>query len=160
MLRNEKGTRVAKEKEERERMREQGGRRKTGIRAIVRRESGTVRVCVFRRGFVRDATRPPGSPSERKGEGKGAKRERKRVAGKGKVAGIRERLPHGPRLLQRKKIDMHDSRTRERAEGGWRGARGALLLGERKDRVRGRERGQRKSYDGRMKGVDVVAQRI
>jgi len=37
---------------------------------------------------------------------------------------------------------MHDSRTRERAEEGWRGANGALLLGEQKDKER--ERGRKK----------------
>ena len=96
-------------------------------------------VCVFRRGFVRGATRPPGSQKERDGGRK--ERERKRRE-RGRQWSIREQLPNGPRLLQRKKIDMHESRTRERAEEGWRGASGALLLGEQKDKER--ERGRKK----------------
>lgn len=111
-------------------------------------------MCVFRKG-VRGATRPPGSPSEGGGEGERERKERE--AGKGEVAGIRERLPHGPRLLQRKKIDMHDSRTRERAKEGWRGASGALLLGEQNDGERERVpkkvvRRRERTTGGKVKG--------
>lgn len=98
----------------------------------MRKESGTARVCVFRKGVRSWRDAAPGLSV--------GKREGERSGKRGKVVDIRERLPHGPRLLQRKKIDMHDSRTRERAEEGWRGASGALLLGEQKDGERERER--------------------
>lgn len=95
---------------------------------------------------VRYVTRRGRGLSGQKERGQGARRERERErgAGKGKIAGIRERLPNGPRLFQRKKIDMHDSRTRERAEEGRRGANGALLIGEQKDGERGQKKVMRR----------------
>lgn len=43
----------------------EGGRRKARTGAIVRKESGTARVCVFRRGFAGGVARPPGCQKEK-----------------------------------------------------------------------------------------------
>jgi len=74
----EKRMRVVKEKEERERERENNGARaqKESENTDYCAKRIRYHVCVFRRGFVRSATRPPGSQKERDGGRKERERER------------------------------------------------------------------------------------
>lgn len=79
----EERMRVVKEKEERERIREQGRKRKARIQTIVRKESGTT--YVFSEGGSFVVRRGP--RALRKKETGDGKREREKEAGKGKAVG-------------------------------------------------------------------------